>query len=334
MIAPLRLVFLLLAVAAPAFAQEAPPPWAYGFKEPPPPGTAQVPPSRPGALSTDPQKYGLPGTNLTFTRAEIANIYGPADYFPSEHPVPPPIVAKGREPIVWACARCHYFNGQGRPENAAITGLPVDYFVEQLLAFRRGERASSDPRKPNTPLMAELARAMTDAEIQAAAEYFAAVKPRPWIRVVESDRAPQTTLSAGMYLPVPGGGDEPLGNRIVEVPEDPTLVEIQRSPHTGFVAYVPVGSVKRGEALVTTGGGKTITCLACHGLDLKGQTLPGTGTMPSLAGRSPSYVVRQLFDLKTGQRHGPRSELMKPVVANLTTDDMLAIAAYLASRSP
>ncbi len=48
----------------------------------------------------------------------------------------------------------------------------------------------------------------------------------------------------------------------------------------------------------------------------------------------PGYIVRQLFDMKTGLRRGKRVELMKPVVANLSADDMLAIAAYLASRTP
>ncbi len=223
---------------------------------------------------------------------------------------------------------------QGRPENAGIAGLPVDYFIEQLYAFRNGERVTSDHRKPNTKMMVDYATAMTDEEIRAAAEYYGAMKWTPWIRVVESDRAPKTTISAGMYLQVPEGGDEPLGDRIIEVPEDANLVEIQRSPRVGFIAYVPFGSVKRGEALVTTGGNKTIACLACHGADLRGLTVPGVGALPGLAGRSPSYIVRQLFDMKTGLRHGKRVELMKPVVANLGTDDMLAIAAYLASRAP
>ncbi len=328
------LVLLFLTMATAALADDVPPPWAYGFKEPPPPGTAQVPPGSPGVLSTDPQKYGLPGTDLTFTRAEIAPVFGPADYFPGEHPVPPSIVAHGKEPVVWSCARCHYFNGKGRPENAGIAGLPVDYFVEQMLAFRRGDRASSDPRKPNTPMMVEFAQGMTDAEIRDAAEYYGAMKWTPWIRVVESDRAPKTTISSGMYLPIPEGGDDPLGNRIVEVPEDPALAEIQRSPHSGFVAYVPVGSVKRGEELVTTGGGKTVSCATCHGADLKGGTLANVGGVPGLAGRSPSYLMRQMLDLKNGKRHGARTEPMKPVVASLTTDDMLVIAAYLASRVP
>lgn len=321
-------------LAAVLNAAEPPPPWAYGFKEPPPPGTAEVPPGRAGAPPTDPVKYGLPGTPRAFTRAEITNVFGPADYLPGEHPAPPDIVAHGKPPVVWACARCHYYNGQGRPENAGIAGLPVEYFVEQMFAFRHGERLSSDPRKPNTPMMVEFAQHMTDAEIRAAAEYYAAQPWRQWIRVVETDRAPRTTLSAGMYLQVPHGGDEPLGERIIEVPEDPNVVEIQRDPRVGFVAYAPVGSIRRGEELVATGAGRTVACAACHGPDLKGMTVPDFGVMPGLAGRSPSYLMRQLFDIQSGRRHSARTELMKPVVANLTTSDMLAIAAYLASRAP
>ncbi|MEJ1971286.1 MAG: hypothetical protein WDM96_01815 [Lacunisphaera sp.] len=44
--------------------------------------------------------------------------------------------------------------------------------------------------------------------------------------------------------------------------------------------------------------------------------------------------MRQLFDMKSGRRTGKRIELMKPVVAHLSPDDMLAIAAYLAARAP
>jgi cytochrome c553 len=282
----------------------------------------------------DPTAYSLPGTDRKFTRAEITNTFSTVDWYPSDHPGMPDIVARGKAPTVWSCTRCHYTNGKGRPENAGIAGLPVEYFIAQLHAFRDGERVSSDPRKPNTPLMINYAKAMTEEEIRAAAEYYGAMPWTPWIRVVETDRVPQTTISAGMYLQLPGKGDEPLGNRIVEVPEDPELVEIQRSPRVGFVAYAPLGSVKRGEELVTTGGGKTVACAACHGSDLKGATVPNVGVMPGLAGRSPSYIVRQLFDIQSGKRYGTRVELMKPIVNHLTTDDMLAIAAYLASRRP
>ena len=53
-----------------------------------------------------------------------------------------------------------------------------------------------------------------------------------------------------------------------------------------------------------------------------------------LAGRSPSYTVRQLFDIQQGVRKGPWSALMKAAVEKLTIDDMIAIAAYTSSREP
>ena len=42
-----------------------------------------------------------------------------------------------------------------------------------------------------------------------------------------------------------------------------------------------------------------------------------------------SYIVRQLYDVQAGARESP---MMKPVVAKLNEDDMIAIAAYLASK--
>lgn len=334
-----RLVSLLVLTSLmvrSAIAEE-PPPWAYGFKIPvpadwtPPAPGATAPPS---AAASDPTEWGLSGTDRKFTRAQITNIFGPADFYPEDHPVMPEIVARGKAPAVWACSRCHYANGKGRPENAGIAGLPVDYFIAQLQAFKNGERQSSDPRKPNTVMMANYAKGLTDVEMRAAAEYYGSMKWTPWIRVKETERVPQTTTSAGMYLPVAGGADEAIGNRIIEVPEDPELVEIQRSPRVGFVAYVPTGSVKQGELLVTTGGGKTIGCVTCHGPGLQGQMLAGVGTVPGIAGRSPSYLFRQMFDMKSGRRHGKQVEFMKPVVMNLNNDDMLAISAYLASITP
>jgi cytochrome c553 len=93
---------------------------------------------------------------------------------------------------------------------------------------------------------------------------------------------------------------------------------------------VPLGSIKKGEALVTTGGaGKTIKCSICHGADLK-----GIGNVPSISGRSPSYIARQLYDIQKGNRNGPWTQLMKEAVAKLTVDDMVSITAYLASRTP
>jgi cytochrome c553 len=113
------------------------------------------------------------------------------------------------------------------------------------------------------------------------------------------------------------------------VPEDLEQFE-NRDSRAQFIAYVPIGSVSKGAALVSTGGmGKTLQCAICHGPDLK-----GLGGIPSIAGRSPSYVVRQLYDIQNGTRAGTATQLMKVTVANLSVEDMVSIAAYLASVTP
>ena len=89
--------------------------------------------------------------------------------------------------------------------------------------------------------------------------------------------------------------------QIVEVPEDTVQTEPLRNPRSGFIAYAPIGSIKKGETLVTTGGGgRTVQCGVCHGADLK-----GAGNVPGIAGRSPSYLVRQMYDMQAGTRRGP-----------------------------
>jgi len=152
------------------------------------------------------------------------------------------------------------------------------------------------------------------------------MKWSPWIRVVETNMVPKTRIANGIFLRVPGNEMEPIGDRIIETPENVELMEILRDDRSGFIAYVPVGSVKKGETLVRTGGGKTTQCAICHGSDLTGM-----GPVPGIAGRSPSYMVRQLYDMQHGFRNGEWTSLMKPVVTKLSGDDMLTIAAYLAS---
>ena len=194
--------------------------------------------------------------------------------------------------------------------------------------FKNGLRKSSDPRKANTNNMIRFAANMTDGEVKASAIYFSSMKWTPWIRVVETSRVPKTRVQFGMFLKLEGNDTEPLGERIVESPEDAERTELLRDPHSGFIAYVPVGSIKKGEGLVLRGrGGKTAACATCHGADLM-----GLGPVPGIAGRSPSYLVRQLYDMQAGNRHGEWTALMKPVVEKLTSDDMIAIAAYTSSR--
>jgi cytochrome c553 len=195
--------------------------------------------------------------------------------------------------------------------------------------MRNGNRKSAEPRKANTNVMITIAKGMTEDEIKAAAEYFGSMQWTPWIKVMETNTVPKTRIAGGMYLTLEGNEKEPLGQRIIETPVDAEGTEILRNPRSGFIAYVPVGSIKKGEALVTKGGGKTTQCGLCHGADLK-----GLGPVPGIAGRSPSYLVRQMYDMQQGARKGIWTELMKPVVAGLSEDDLLNIAAYTSSRMP
>jgi cytochrome c553 len=211
--------------------------------------------------------------------------------------------------------------------------------MRQLHDFRNGLRRSADPRKPNTVTMIDLAKAMSDEEMRISAEYFAAIKWTPWIRVVETDKVPKTRIVGNLYLASTHELVEPIDGRIIEVPEDMEQAETLRNPRSGFVAYVPPGSIEKGRDLVTTGGmrvvgnqiiqGKTTPCVTCHGLDLM-----GVADVPPIAGRSPSYIARQLWDIQQGARNGAAVQLMKIAIANLNSEDLVSVSAYVSSLMP
>ncbi len=297
-------------------------PWAYGADAPPPAPAPATPP----ALDTS-LKH-VPGSDQAFTLAQARDAFGPGDWHPGDHGAMPDIVAHGKRPDVIACSLCHYPNGKGRMENAPISGLPVAYFIQQMTDFKNGARNSAEPRKANTKRMAGFAKVMSDDEIRAAAEYFSAIPYTPWIKVVESKTAPKTRNAGGLFLRLDGNETEPLGNRIVEVADNAEATETLRDDHSPFTAYAPIGSIKKGEVLVTTGGaGRTVACGTCHGAQLE-----GLGPVPPLAGRSPSYIARQLYDIQHGARNGLWTPLMQKAVEKLTSEDIVDICAYVASR--
>lgn len=298
-------------------ATEPVPPWAYPVN---PPGT-QAPPD-------DGVARRVPGSNAAFTLTQIRDLFAAPDWHPNDHPSMPEIVSHGRKPGVFACGFCHLPNGLGRPENSSLAGLPAAYIAQQVADFKSGARKSSEPASLPINLMTAVAKAATEAEVQEAAAYFAALQPRPWIQVVETGTVPKTRVGGWMLVAAEPVATEPIGNRIIEMPVDLERTELRDST-SGFIAYAPVGSIAKGEALIATGAGRTIPCEICHGAGLR-----GLGPVPALAGRSPSYLFRQLFDMKHGVRDGMWAALMKAVVAPLTEEDMVAIAAYAASRQP
>jgi cytochrome c553 len=305
------------AMAIPVQAADAPPYWAYPVN---PPGLKPAP--------DDGTPRTVPGSTVSMTLTQIRDLFIAPVWHPGDHAAMPDSVAFGRKPRLFACGYCHMPHGLGRPENSSLAGLPVEYIVQQVADFKSGARRSSEPNSLPVNFMIVAAKAATDAEVREAAEYFASLPRLPWIRVIEADEVPKTHVTGWMLAANEPREMEPIGARIIEIPEDLERTEL-RDTRSPFIAYVPTGSIARGKELVATGAGRTTPCGTCHGDDLR-----GLGPIPGLAGRSPSYLIRQLYDMQHGMRNGPWMDLMRPVVKNLTLDDMIAIAAYSASREP
>jgi len=215
-------------------------------------------------------------------------------------------------------------SGQGHPESADLAGMPPEYIIRQMTYFKSGARSEETRMGP-------IARAVSDEDVREAAAYFAAITPAPFVKVIEAATAPKTYVSAdARHRRIhPDGGTEPVGRRIIQIPEDPMRTTI-RDPHSGFIAYVPPGSIAQGAALAKGGdAGKTIQCALCHG-----DALTGLGEVPRIAGLQPVYIARQLITMQNGTSAGANAALMKKVVVNLSEDDIIALSAYLGSLPP
>ncbi len=303
-----------LLLASPAVFAE-PPSWAYPVNPP-----DFVPRPEDGVARS------VPDSAARYSVTQLRDRFLAPVWHPGDHPALPRVVAEGRRPDVYACGYCHRADGSGGPENADIAGLPAAYIVRQLADFASGARRSAVPTRAPIRLKLHMAPHLSSEEAAAAAEYFSRLRPQGRLRVVETGSVPRTQVASWILEAIAGGGAEPIGQRIVELPEDFERFE-NRDSRARFVAYVPPGSIARGEWLVTTGGnGKTLPCADCHGAGLRGDA-----EVPPIVGRSPSYVFRQLYDIRHGARSGERVQPMQATVATLTIDDMLAIAAYLAA---
>jgi cytochrome c553 len=253
---------------------------------------------KPEALDSVKQKQ-VPGSAKKYTQAQIDDPFNPPDWFPDEHPPMPEVVAHGgAKPAGRACAQCHLPSGDGHPESSSLAGLPANYIIRQMAAFKNGER-----KGVRATSMIAIAKVVTDAEVKAAAEYFAALKPTAGFnKVIEADKVPASYVGpGGMRFALGDGGTEPIGSRIIVLPQNPERA-VLRDPKSGFTDFVAKGSITRGAALMAGGGGKTTACTICHG-----QTLKGLGEVPGITGRPATYMFRQLNDMKTGNRTGPWS---------------------------
>lgn len=271
----------------------------------------------------------LPHSTRAFTRAQVKDLFTAVDWYPASHPAMPPVVATGRRPEVYACGYCHLPAGGGRPENAALAGMPADYIVRQVQAFKSGERRNAF-KGPHAPFdnMTRVAKNATDDEVARAAEYYATLSPRRRVRVVETNRVPRTYVAGALHAVSPGKQREAIDGRIIEVPENQERFEL-RDERSGFVAYVPPGSISRGRAMSRQGVGGAAACATCHGESLRGGPIG-----PPISGQFPSYLMRQLVAFRSGARAGSAAMPMQAMTASLSTDDLVALSAYVGSLSP
>ena len=337
----IRILCAALLISAPILAAEPPAAEAPAKAEPAIAPGSPIPlpewlfPVDPKSLEKNPKPVKLddvelldiPESDQKFTQARINDPFNAPDWRPKDHIAMPDVVAKGRKPAVMACAYCHTPTGQGRPENSALAGLPEQYIKDQLHDLRSGARKPAGPEVYlPTWNMLKIAKAMTDAEIDESARYFSQQKLKRRVYVIESLRIPRAERAAWIYEEV--GGTEDLEDRLLEVTNELVRHE-RRDDRLEYMAYVPPGSINRGKLLVTKGDGKTQACAGCHLAKLM-----GNDKIPPLAGRSPTYLLRQMLAFRNGVRTNEAAKQMAPVVEKLTLGEMIDVVAYLGSLYP
>lgn len=313
--APIITLIVLAPALPPSVARAADdlPSWAY-------------PVAPAGLPQPDPNKIvRVPGSDKQYTEKQVAGPFSPPDWFPNEHPPMPPVVGDGIKPAVFACDLCHLPTGAGHPESSSLWGLSQAYFLRQMADYAAGKH-----KGPRKGAMTAIAKAISAADDRAAADYYAGLKATPgWDKVVEQALVPKSAVGEGNMRFAAPGGKEPIGERIIVLPQDEEQARA-RNPHLGFIDYAPPGSIAKGRALAEGSRGKTVACAICHGPGLRG----GLGEVPSIAGRNAIFIVRQLMDFKSGRRVGTWSSLHDAVDAHLDTGDIIALAAYVTSLKP
>jgi cytochrome c553 len=269
----------------------------------------------------------LPGSSEKLTLGQIKDRTTAVDWFPKGHPAMPPAVKGNPSNKGFACGFCHLPEGTGRTESADVAGMPADYLYRQLLDMKSGARKSMDSHYGPQANMILTAKAWSDADLRAAADYFAKIKyPSNHVKVIEAAEVPAHKANAFVYEFEKDGPKEAIGERIIEGPDDFERFE-QRDWRVGMTAYVPPGAIARGAALAKGDSVKGIpACDTCHGAGLKGGAVA-----PPIAGRYPTGIFRQLYAFKIGSRDSLAAGFMKPMVANLSQKDMIDLAAYVGS---
>lgn len=167
--------------------------------------------------------------------------------------------------------------------------------------------------------MAAAARAVSPADLHAAAVYFAGLEPRVHAQVIEAATIPRVTPAGYLYR-FDEHAREPLGDRIVEGATDAERHRLH-DPRERSIAYVPVGAIARGASLANHGTADRPACTTCH-----------TAHFVGIGGASPTYIVRQLAGFRSKVRDDPGAAPMQAVAARLTDAEIVDLAAYVGSR--
>ncbi|MBH5328506.1 cytochrome c4 [Eikenella sp. S3360] len=94
---------------------------------------------------------------------------------------------------------------------------------------------------------------------------------------------------------------------------------------SGFaLAAPPAADTARGKQIADT------VCAACHGAD--GNT--NIAMYPRLSGQHPAYIIQQTLAIKAGQRNTGAAVTMRPLVENLSEQDIANVAAYFYRQIP
>ena len=220
-----------------------------------PAGALPSPPAREPAWAFPVQAGSLPaespGTEISRGKREEVHAEGDSTTSsirrtgcPRRITPAPSIVVKGHGGAL-ACGSCHLMSGLGHPESADLTGFTADYIVQQMADFKSGTR--KDYALDERHLQGSLGRGGTAGRglVRLPASEGSSSgwwKPR-WCRrrsLARDACASSIRKDKGM---------EPIGNRIITLPEDQERARL-RDPRSGFVAYVPPGSLAKGKALV------------------------------------------------------------------------------------
>ena len=146
----------------------------------------------------------VPGSAKKYTQAQIDDPFNPPDWFPTSiRRCRRSSRTAGQKPAGRACAQCHLPSGDGHPESSSLAGLPANYIIRQMAAFKNGER-----KGVRATVMIAMAKVLSDAEVKAAADYFAALKPTAgYNKVMEAEKVPASYVGpGGMRFALGDGG--------------------------------------------------------------------------------------------------------------------------------